>query len=403
MNELIVIGMSRNQGARFFEQAKKRGYKIILLEEQSFLESNKQLVSNANSTLVIESKKRDKARNIIELLGDNPPQKIFTYDELSVELAAALAESLGATTIGNEVAAIVKDKAKLREIFSATGLPQPVSYICSSEEDVINFIDLSNFDKFIIKPRHGLGSQGVSLITSKTDIYNAISKLNQEDRSDFLIEEFIEGKEFSVEGVIVKGKPIFFGVTEKKIIDNGTFIEVGHTFPAPITTQLEKEIYDSWTKAINALNFNVGLFHAECWETSNGIVLGEIHARPGGDFIHWLQELVTGIETYGAGLDSHFNPDNLSTVTVEKNGVAGIRYFLLPEGEIKYIGNVTEAAAHPSCVRLNMPLKVGNKINEIKHWKDREAVGYMICHAKDRNSLEDAFDQIVKILSIETC
>ncbi|WP_375676022.1 hypothetical protein, partial [Bartonella sp. CL42QHWL] len=115
MNELIVIGMSRNQGARFFEQAKKRGYKIILLEEQSFLESNKQLVSNANSTLVIESKKRDKARNIIELLGDNPPQKIFTYDELSVELAAALAESLGATTIGNEVAAIVKDKAKLRE------------------------------------------------------------------------------------------------------------------------------------------------------------------------------------------------------------------------------------------------------------------------------------------------
>lgn len=403
MSGLIVVGMSSNQGARFFEQANKRGYNITLLEEKAFLEKNKALVSNASNSLIIETKEKAQTENIIKMLGDNPPKKVFTYDELSVELAANLATKLGAATIGNGVAAIIKDKAKLREIVSGIGLPQPATYICSNKSDVINFMKSSSFNKFIIKPRHGLGSQGVSLITSTNDVDNAILKLNKEDRNNFLIEEFVEGKEFSVEGVVVEGTPIFFGVTEKIIINNGSFIEVGHTFPAPITAQLEKEIYDAWTKAITAINFNVGLFHAECWLTSNGVVLGEIHARPGGGFIHWLQELVTGIETYGAGLDAHFNPDKLLTTKIKKNGVAGIRYFLLPEGKVKHIGDITEASQHPACVKLNMPLKVGDKVNEIKHWKDREAAGYMICHAKDRNTLEEAFEQITKTLSIKTC
>jgi biotin carboxylase len=102
--------------------------------------------------------------------------------------------------------------------------------------------------------------------------------------STYIVEEFISGKEVSVEGVVAKGKIHIVGITEKWA-DSINFTEYQHTFPARLPEAVVEDIYKVTRKGIEALELDNCGFHAELIITDHGSKIIEVAGRLGGDFI----------------------------------------------------------------------------------------------------------------------
>src|SRR2546421_656119 len=119
-------------------------------------------------------------------------------------------------------------------------------------------------------------------------------------RSDFLIEEFQPGTEYSAEGVFVEAQPQVITLTTKHLMEEADcFIERGHVIPALLPEPVSRRARQVVEAALRALGLVYGVFHVEFWIDGDRIGLGEVHVRPGGDYIPLRAELGPGLELYG--------------------------------------------------------------------------------------------------------
>ncbi len=134
----------------------------------------------------------------------------------------------------------------------------------------------------IIKPRIGKGSVKVH----KCDNLGALKTfLSYEDGSKFFIEEFINGQEFSIEGIHANGCHTIYGVTSKIKYD-GTTVEAGHISNlVHLTSSQHAELM----KIYDALEYSDIVSHTEVMIKPDGsLFYVESHPRLGGDLIPTL-------------------------------------------------------------------------------------------------------------------
>ncbi len=154
-------------------------------------------------------------------------------------------------------------------------------------------LDCENIDikdlKFpmIVKPTDRSGSRGITKIFSEKDLNTAIKKANKESfEKSAIIEEYIEGDEYSCECISYKGKHYFLAFTKKYTTGSPNFIETGHMEPADIEFKYQKSIKEEIFSALDALGIVNGASHTEFKINKDGnIGIIEIGARMGGDCI----------------------------------------------------------------------------------------------------------------------
>lgn len=393
---VLLVGCPINQASRCISQAKSRGLKVVVLETAELIEKGLDVLSAADQIVTMPSKAASHVKKWLEGQPKLPKvDHILTFSEYAVEATAFIAQYLNIPWNTPDNIRVIKDKYLLRNKLKEKGIHQPSIAACSTIEDATCFLDQSEGQgPWIVKPRIGLGSEGVSIVRKKNDLEAAFEHLNLEDRQAFLIEEYVFGQEYSIEGVFISGEAQFFGITKKTLIDNESFIECGHVFPAPIPKDTAQKIYSEVRKAIDAVELHYGLFHVEFWVNENVITLGEIHARPGGAFINWMTELVTDIETYGIALDDLRGQVTPPPATWPSNNYtfsksAGISYFRPAPGIIEQIGDLERIRQHPNCVRLHCALRTGDTVPEVTSWKDLESMGYLIVSGETSAQVEE--------------
>ena len=95
----------------------------------------------------------------------------------------------------------------------------------------------------IVKPTDRSGSRGVTKIEGPDGLEAAIHKaLEDSFEKKVMIEEFVEGKEYSVECISYEGIHVFLALTEKRTTGAPNFIEKGHLQPAEVTPALRNQI-----------------------------------------------------------------------------------------------------------------------------------------------------------------
>ena len=208
-----------------------------------------------------------------------------------------------------------------------------------------------------IKPPFARYSLNVAILPSHGPfIFSTSLLLALQYRSDFLIEEFQSGTEYSAEGVFVEAQPQVITLTTKHLMEEADcFIERGHVIPALLPEPVSRRARQVVEAALRALGLVYGVFHVEFWIDGDRIVLGEVHVRPGGDYIHLMVELVTGLELYGLVYDQLLGrvPDPSGW---RIQGGAAILYFTPPAGRVLSIGDAAAVLRDPACVRLELPL-----------------------------------------------
>ncbi len=181
----------------------------------------------------------------------------------------AVLEMLGVPYVGSGILAhsLALNKAVAKQIFYFHKVPTPNFQIFYTVEEVI---DKSLIFPLIVKPAcegSGFGIHKDSVIYNEEALLNKAKELLRQYQPPVLVEEFIEGREFTV-GIIGNGKdkvvlPIMEIDFEDIPEEYGKFytFEVKHDWgnetkfhcPAAISAELEKEIIKHVTRAFEAL------------------------------------------------------------------------------------------------------------------------------------------------------
>jgi biotin carboxylase len=226
------------------------------------------------------------------------------------------------------------NKESMKKAIQKAGIPTAKAFVFSSGEKVdYDLIDELNYP-LIIKPIDAFSSRGVKKVENK----ERLSFYEQETRNfssnnSILIEEFMEGREFSIESITYNGETNVIQVTEKFITPYPNTVEMGHLQPARVSKEERFKIEEIVNKAILAIGIDNTASHAEVMLTKNGPFMIEVGARLGGDFISsYLTKASTGVSMDKAVVQIALGikPELIKST----NLVTYIKYIELPIGNV---------------------------------------------------------------------
>ena len=307
-------------------------------------------------------------------------------------MMARVAEKYGFPFYSVETAKWSTDKFQMKQRFIEGGVP------CAKGRLVKRVEDVEDFEyPVIIKPRDNSGSRGVKLCRSKEELKFSMNEAFEVSKLDtVLVEEFIEGQEYSIEGLHYEGKSEVIQFTEKKTTEFPYNVELGHIQPANISEENKQKIRKIVSKIGKALNFENCPSHTELKINERGIYVIETSPRLGGDYItSTLTPLSTGVNVEDELLKISLG----ESVAPQPEAVqySGVRFFAFEEGrKIKHVPDADLVKGWPNVVDFSFNLKVGDKVNRITSSLNR--YGHLTLIAGNRESFEDAFEKYEKAI-----
>lgn len=208
-----------------------------------------------------------------------------------------VAENLGLACNATSITLQCTNKFEMRKKMKENGVKTPAFIKVNNDSSSWN-IENMRFP-LIVKPTDRSGSRGITKIYKKEELKKAIEYATKDSfEKKAIIEEYIEGDEYSCECISYNGKHYFLAFTKKYTTGSPNFIETGHTEPSDIKIEYQEEIKNNIFKALTALGIQNGASHTEFKvdkEGNFGII--EIGARMGGDCIGSdLVQLSTGYD-----------------------------------------------------------------------------------------------------------
>lgn len=293
---------------------------------------------------------------------------IHPCSEVSMNVMGRLNDELGLSGITREQAIRATNKHLMREAFEMGGAPSPKSILTENSEDAWKHLQNDFSTDGILKPSRNSGSRGIAKVSrdmDKADFVKAYDvAINESRDKSVLIEQFIEGPEFSIEIIVWNGKVNVLTVTDKKTTGAPHFVELGHNQPSCYSAEEVEILKAAAVSGVKALGVNNCACHAEAKLMDGKAYLMEIGARLGGDFISTeLTHLSTGIDMVAAAIDVALGIEPDLRVKEEPKGVC-IRYFCPKPGKLVSICN-TEILKDPRVYLWEIYHKIGDVIPEV--------------------------------------
>jgi biotin carboxylase len=329
---------------------------------------------------------------ICRVAEDFKPDGIMTLaTDMPMRSIAAATTKLGLPGISMDTAIKTTDKGEMIKAFKAHDVASPWYYLINSVEE-LNGLQLSY--PCIIKPTDNAGSRGVVLVNDKEELEGAFRySVAQSRNGTVIVEEYLTGKEVSVEVMVVDGEPHILAITDKLTTGAPHFVEMGHSQPLQLPNGTIAEIKALAIKAVKAVGINCGPAHVEIIATPNGAKMIELGARMGGDCITThLVPLSTGIDMIKATIDVSLGlkPD----ITPKFVKGSAIRYFDAPCGVITKIEGVSEARKIKGVKEITFTKSVGDTVTDISSSLDR--VGFVISQEQDNVSAMEVCRAAIK-------
>ena len=284
------------------------------------------------------------------------------------------------------------DKFQMKSRFELGGVPHAQGRLISKVEEAEGLVF-----PVIVKPRDNSGSRGVKLCRNQEELKVSIDEALENSKLDtVLVEEFIEGSEYSIEGLHHDGKSEVIQFTEKKTTEFPYNVELGHIQPANISDENKQKICEIVERIGKALNFVNCPSHTELKINARGIFVIETSPRLGGDYItSTLTPLSTGVnledELLKISLGETINP------APKALQYSGVRFFSFEEGSvIKHAPSEVFVKTWPHVVDFSFNLKEGQTVNRITSSLNR--YGHLTLTAGNRNAIEEAFEKYEKVI-----
>lgn len=395
MKKIMILGASILQ-LPAIKKAKELGLHVIAVDMNpdaiGFKEEGVQceVVSTIDIPAVLECAQKNSISGIMTLASDMP-----------MRCVAEVAQKMGLVGISPDTALKATNKAYMRDALKENNVPIPIFFKVNGYKQFHNAVKkiISEGYKCISKPADNSGSRGIFLLDNAEDttIVRAYEYTKASSRSGaIMVEEYMEGKEVSVETLSKNGICNVIQITDKITTEAPYFVEMGHSQPSMIDYNMWQRIEQIAVAANKAIGIKDGPSHTEIKVTKDGPKIVELGARLGGDNITThLVPLSTGVDMVECAIKIALGEDVDFSKKFHK--ASAIRYFNQEPGIITQIKGCEEANSMEYVKQISIVHDIGEKIDVIKSSNDR--VGFVITQADDVkvaiNACEKARDTIV--------
>lgn len=396
MKKLMVLAAGLLQ-IPVIKEAKEKGYYVIAVDDDpeapGMLLADKAIVPGGlmNEEKLVAIAREEKIDGVIH-----------PCSEVAMNVMGRINDELGLNGVSKATAIRATNKHLMREAFEAYGAPSPKSF-CTDDAEEGYRLFLSIEGKAILKPSRNSGSRGIAEIEPGLS-FEAFASLFERSKAEsrdasVMVEQFVEGPEFSVEIIVWKGTVNVLQVTDKKTTEAPYFVELGHSQPSQFPTDVVEAVRDSAVRGVKALQLDNCAAHAEVKVQDGQAFIMEIGARLGGDFISTeLTHLSTGIDMVAAAIDVALGVEPCLEPMAEPKGVA-IRYFTPEPGVVRAIEG-EELLHRPDVYDAEIYVKPGDEVREVKSSLDRS--GHVIVTAASVGRAVEVAEHLVTSVKIIT-
>ncbi|MCD7765738.1 MAG: ATP-grasp domain-containing protein, partial [Lachnospiraceae bacterium] len=383
----------------------------------------------------------DREQNL-EIARKYQVQAVLTDEsDIAVPTVAYVAGKLGLPTIGEDRARLFTNKYAMRCFCREHGLKTPEFRLCESADEAAAFVRelerSGNSDesgkpgesegpgrseksgkRCIMKPLDSQSSRGVYVLEKPEDAYAYFESSASYSSAGHavIVEQYIEGVEFTVDGIAYAGEHRSLAISEKKHFSYNTSI-ASELFFSETNDRYDYEVLKKQNDRLVALTgLPFGLTHAEYkWEDGEFYLI-EIAARGGGTRISsHIVPLLTGIDNYrflieaalGHPVDKVLLPCLRAADPAGRHtGCCAVLEFLSTdqgdgreEGVVAAIHGAEEVRANPFVLELRLEFGVGDRLKRADD--DRSRVGFYIAYGESEEELRRTMRWVKDTLKIE--
>lgn len=231
-----------------------------------------------------------------------PPFRVTgILEPLQTPLAVAR-QALGVPGPDPRTAERFRDKALMKDTLRQAGLPCARHRLLRSPEEGLDFADWLGFP-LVLKPPAGAGCRGTWRVDDLPSMREAMANLRPSPQNPTLCEEFLRGREFSFEAVVLGGRIVAHSISHylpgPLEVMRTPWIQWVCLLPRHIDGAEYDGVRQLAARTVTALGLEDGVAHLEWFQRDDGsLAVGEIAARPPGGQLTAMTGLVHDIDIY---------------------------------------------------------------------------------------------------------
>lgn len=394
MNTIMVIPGAKAQ-IPFIKRLKKLGYKVVCVnpyeDSPAFLYADyceQYDILDVEACLEVARKYK-----VIAVMSDEC--------DIAMPTVAAISEKLRLPAMSVQMASLYTNKTKMRVFSQKNGFPYPKYLQTANVEEAKEFFHSLETKKMIIKPLDSNSSRGVYTIASEQELEKVFQNSLSFSHSlkVVLCEEFIEGTEFTIDGIVLNGKHYSLAVSKKSHYKHHPNIACELYFSNSDQEFDYEKLKNQNDAYVESTKLSVGFTHAEYKFNGKEFVLIEIGARGGGNYISsHIVPIMTGIDNYDFLLKETFHQEVLSYNPNQKfkERCAVLKFF---DVDAKFDGCKVKSIKGEELLRNNKRVllyefnfKVGDVVSTADD--DSKRIGFYIAYGDTKEELDTLMKKI---------
>ncbi|ONI92787.1 hypothetical protein ALI22I_01805 [Saccharothrix sp. ALI-22-I] len=397
---VLVIEAAGPESAALVEAATACGYQVhVVTQPDRFATYSAELRTALSGWLLTHFSQPEQAlHDVIGYARRVGIDAVLTTNEYLTPLVANVCAALGLPGNDPALATTARNKADMVREFVRRGVTAPRTHIVEREDELLGLCATGLTFPCVVKPAEAAGSAGVTVVRDAAEMVTAFEAA-QEPRGMYgmlldarvLVQEYIEGTEYSVESITQNGASTHLCLTRKTVTAGTHRVELGHGLPAHLPPDVQRAVRQEVNRAIAAAGIRNGAAHTEVMLTPDGrCVVIEIGARIGAGQIGVLIQHALGIDPWAACLDTALGrPARLAPT---RSSYATVRFLVSHQaGRLVTLSGLPELSPRVPVVRVRKA--IGEAVSGVKDNAAR--LGSFVVVGPDRESVDDYADHLL--------
>ncbi|MCU1339941.1 MAG: ATP-dependent carboxylate-amine ligase domain protein ATP-grasp [Bryobacterales bacterium] len=355
---LLVAATTGYQVREFAEAARTLDVELVLATDRCHI------LENPWGDDAAAVRFEDPEPGIEGLAARGPFDGILAVGDRPACVAAQAAERLGLRFHPAEAARAAANKLLAREHFRAGGLQVPEFRRMALADAALAHVRFP----CVLKPLDSSASRGVIRANNQEEFRAAVERIARIQDGDLLVEDYIPGHEFALEGVVTGGKLHTLALFDKPDpLEGPYFEETIYVTPSREPEEIQRQIRETAQAAVTALGLSDGPVHAEMRVNDHGVWILEAAARPIGGLcsrvLHFVSPHLTGSYwTLEQLLLRHAMGEDVSSATLAA-GAHGVMMIPIPHaGVYRGVRGLEDARRVPGVEDIVITAKEGQEM-----------------------------------------
>ncbi len=341
---------------------------------------------------------------ILNDASEHPFEGVIGTDDLTIELAARVAQKLGLPHNPPEVVRTASRKDLARGILADKGVPVPKHCRIDLRQPLAAQAEHLHFP-CVLKPLTLSASRGVIRTNDLGEFLQACARIQRlletegvSEPYQLLAEDFIPGTEVALEGMLTESELAVLSIFDKPDpLDGPYFEETYYVTPSRLDAATQALVQEVVGDACRAYGLRDGPIHAECRINDDGVWILEVAARTIGGLCGRLLDLGIGRSLEELVL-SHAMGRPLAPAIDSRGGAGVLMIPTLKAGILRRVEGLTAAQRVPFVDEVSIQVREGY---ELVPWPEGSSyLGFIFAHAPTPAQAEAALREAHACLNI---